>query len=178
MKALTEKDVVNGMTVYRDGIKYTLVVKPSQFDCIMTYLEETLEEVLDDGDYGGMGTGDSGWFPDFYYTDSEEHISLNSKWKPLSDLKIIGLDDVNEQEKYSKEYDETPTIETAEEFCERIDEEEGEAWCNTYDGLPKKMQEYAEYYHQEMIKINEDKEVKIDENKIIKRPPDYLLPPM
>ena len=43
------------------------------------------------------------------------------------------------------------SMETAKEFCDRIDKEEGEAWSNDYKTLSKKMQEYAEYYHEYMI---------------------------
>jgi predicted AAA+ superfamily ATPase len=37
---------------------------------------------------------------------------------------------------------------SVEEFCNKTDEEEGEAWSNDYITLAEKMQEYAEYYHQ------------------------------
>lgn len=43
-------------------------------------------------------------------------------------------------------------METAKQFCERTDREEGEAWSNDYVELAVKMQEYAEYYHREMTK--------------------------
>jgi len=44
-------------------------------------------------------------------------------------------------------------IETAAEYCSRIDFEEGEAWSNDYEELAVKMQEYAEYYHQAKLKL-------------------------
>jgi len=47
------------------------------------------------------------------------------------------------------------TIETAEEFCNRINEEEGESWSADYIALAEKMEEYAKYYHTEMTKNND-----------------------
>lgn len=44
-------------------------------------------------------------------------------------------------------------IETAAQYCSRIDFEEGEAWSNDYEELAIKMQEYAEYYHQAKLKL-------------------------
>ena len=34
-------------------------------------------------------------------------------------------------------------METAKEYCKRLDNELGEWWSNDYDELPKRMQEYA-----------------------------------
>jgi len=52
-------------------------------------------------------------------------------------------------------------METPEEFCEKINKEWGEVWSNDYIELPKKILEYAKYYHEQMIK-----------NKIILTPED------
>jgi hypothetical protein len=51
-------------------------------------------------------------------------------------------------------------MESAKEFCERLDKETGEWWSNDYEELPKQMQLYAEYYHKCMLES-----LKKDENE-------------
>lgn len=42
-------------------------------------------------------------------------------------------------------------IETAQEFCDRMDQEEGKSWNTDDDLLVEKIKQYAEYYHSAMI---------------------------
>lgn len=42
-------------------------------------------------------------------------------------------------------------METAKEFCVRLDETYGEQWSDDYDELPSRIIEYAKYYCEELI---------------------------
>ena len=61
--------------------------------------------------------------------------------------------------------------ETAEQFCSRIDNEEGESWSNDYTGLIEKLEEYANQKTASLKKENEElrdtiKNLRADKRKI------------
>lgn len=54
-------------------------------------------------------------------------------------------------------------IESATDFCERLDKEIGEYWSNDPIELPMRIQEYAENYHKAKLKEKPDYKESLDE---------------